>query len=116
MWLGISTFNVPYYVSFTAFSILFQVPSQQTQVTRMGCFDANNDSNPMDEEIAGQNLKVDLSDDRWILDLELDNIISNISENESWTTSFRRGFQGSKDNEQTPNELGKVGTKPHIIK
>ncbi|TXC10772.1 hypothetical protein FocTR4_00007473 [Fusarium oxysporum f. sp. cubense] len=73
----------------------------------MGCFGADNDTNRVDEETAVRGVQVDFSDDRWIVDLELDNIISNISENESWTTSFRRGFQGANDNEQPPNELGK---------
>lgn len=74
----------------------------------MGCFGADNDTNRVDEETAVRGVQVDFSDDRWIVDLELDNIISNISENESWTTSSRRGFQGANDNEQPPNELGKV--------
>ncbi|EGU80052.1 hypothetical protein FOPG_02437 [Fusarium oxysporum f. sp. conglutinans race 2 54008] len=73
----------------------------------MGCFGADNDTNRVDEETAVRGVQVDFSDDRWIVDLELDNIISNISENESWTTSFRRGFQGANDNEQPQNELGK---------
>lgn len=74
----------------------------------MGCFGADNDTNRVDEETAVRGVQVDFSDDRWIVDLELDNIISNISENESWTTSSSRGFQGANDNEQPPNELGKV--------
>ncbi|KAI1034605.1 hypothetical protein LB504_004623 [Fusarium proliferatum] len=73
----------------------------------MGCFGADDDANPIDEETAVQGVQVDLRDDRWIIDLELDNIISNISEIESWTTSFRGAFQGANDNGQLPNELGK---------
>jgi hypothetical protein len=53
-------------------------------------------------------VQVDFRDDRWIIDLDIDNIISHISETESWTTSLRKGFQGADDNEQLPIELGKV--------
>lgn len=74
----------------------------------MGCFGADNDANRVDEETAVRGVQVDFRDDRWIIDLELDNIISNISEIESWTTSVRRAFQGANDNGQLPNELGKV--------
>ncbi|KAF4339052.1 hypothetical protein FBEOM_7053 [Fusarium beomiforme] len=73
----------------------------------MGCFSANSDHNSGDEEEAEQNLEVDLSDDRWIIDLELDNIISKISENENWTSSLSRAFQWPNDNEKNPNELSK---------
>ncbi|KAI1040038.1 hypothetical protein LB505_008273 [Fusarium chuoi] len=73
----------------------------------MGCFGADNDANRVDEETAVRGVQVDFRDDRWIIDLELDNIISNISEIESWTTSVRRAFQGANDNGQLPNQLGK---------
>ncbi|KAF5711043.1 hypothetical protein FMUND_9193 [Fusarium mundagurra] len=73
----------------------------------MGCFGADSDANRVDEETAVPGVQVDFRDDRWIIDLEIDNIISNISEIESWRTSFRKVFQGANDNGQPPNELGK---------
>ncbi|KAG5802075.1 hypothetical protein H9Q74_013180 [Fusarium xylarioides] len=73
----------------------------------MGCFGADNDANRVDEETAVPGVQVDFRDDRWIIDLEIDNIISNISEIESWTTSFRKVFQGANGNGQLSNELGK---------
>ncbi|KAI1062342.1 hypothetical protein LB506_006227 [Fusarium annulatum] len=73
----------------------------------MGCFGADNDTNRVDEETAVRGVQVDFRDDRWIIDLELDNIISNISEIESWTTSFGRALQGANDNGQLSNELDK---------
>ncbi|KAF5563518.1 hypothetical protein FPANT_14216, partial [Fusarium pseudoanthophilum] len=71
----------------------------------MGCFSADDDENRVDEETAVPGVQVDFRDDRWIIDLDIDNIISNISEIESWTTSFRKVFQGANDNGQLPNEL-----------
>lgn len=78
------------------------------RITNMGCFGADNDTNRVDEETAVRGVQVDFRDDRWIIDLELDNIISNISEIESWTTSFRRALQGAHDNGQLSKGLGKV--------
>ncbi|KAF5611114.1 uncharacterized protein FSUBG_2658 [Fusarium subglutinans] len=57
----------------------------------MGCFGADNDSNRVDEETAVPGVQVDFRDDRWIIDLEIDNIISNISEVESWTNFISQG-------------------------
>ncbi|KAF5649463.1 uncharacterized protein FTJAE_900 [Fusarium tjaetaba] len=73
----------------------------------MGCFGADNDLNRVDEETAVPVVQVDFRDDRWIIDLDIDNIISNISETEGWTTSFRKVFQGADGNVEPPNELGK---------
>ncbi|KAF5568251.1 hypothetical protein FNAPI_241 [Fusarium napiforme] len=73
----------------------------------MGCFGADNDASRVDEETAVPGVQVDFRDDRWIIDLDIDNIISNISEIESWATSFRKVFQGANNNAQLPNELGK---------
>ncbi|KAF5989734.1 hypothetical protein FBULB1_640 [Fusarium bulbicola] len=73
----------------------------------MGCFGTDNDANRVDEETAVPGVQVDFRDDRWIIDLDIDNIISNISEIESWTTSFRKVFQSAHGNGRPPNELGK---------
>ncbi|KAF4454958.1 hypothetical protein F53441_2615 [Fusarium austroafricanum] len=68
----------------------------------MGCFGSGNALGERDEENGGQNLRIDLKDDRWIIDLELDNIITTIIENETWTDSFLRTFkEPNKDQERS---------------
>lgn len=72
----------------------------------LNCLNLGSDAKRNDEESLDEIL-VDLSQSRWIIDLDIDNIITRISENKTWADSMRERWQALKGNneDQQPRKL-----------
>ncbi|KAF5715670.1 hypothetical protein FMUND_6737 [Fusarium mundagurra] len=72
----------------------------------MNCFGSNCGAKTRDEEAANQTLGIGFGHNRWIIDLNLHNIITTISENKTWgDVATWRKLKGNE--EQNSRELGK---------